>query len=107
MTAGGGDDDGAIRNGIEAAEHWPDFAQESMDSQFDAVRHIGDGAPMPPLVPEDSTWSVWNAIVTEAEQQSREIRRSLAARTIDDARWFGVQVPPDVRALAVKGEEED
>jgi hypothetical protein len=48
-----------------------------------------------------------NAIVTEAEQQSREIRRSLAARTIDDARWFGVQVPPDVRALAVKGEEED
>jgi hypothetical protein len=52
MTAGGGDDDGAIRNGIEAAEHWPDFAQESMDSQFDAVRHIGDGAPMPPLVPK-------------------------------------------------------
>jgi hypothetical protein len=62
---------------------------------------------MPPVAPEDSAWSVLNAIVAEAEQQSREMERSFAARAIDDARWFGVPVPPDVAALAVKGEEED
>ena len=58
-------------------------------------------------MPQDSAWSVLNAIVAEAEQQSREMERSLAARAIDDARWFGVPAPPDVAALAVKGEEED
>jgi hypothetical protein len=105
MNAGG--DDRAIRKGIEAAERWPDFARDSMDAQFDALRRIGAQTPMPPVAPEDSAWSVLNAIVAEAEQQSREMERSFAARAIDDARWFGVPVPPDVAALAVKGEEED
>ena len=100
-------DDRAIRKGIEAAERWPDFARDSMAAQFDAVRHIGARTPMPPVVPDDSAWSVLNTIVAEAEQQSREMERSLAARAIDDARWFGVPVPPDVAALAVKGKEED
>ena len=106
MNAGG--DDRAIRKGIEAAVRWPDFARESMGAQFDAFRHIGDQATLtPPAVPHDSAWSGLNAIVAEAEQQSREMERSLAARAIDYARWFGVPVPPDVAALAVKGEEED
>jgi hypothetical protein len=78
-----------------------------MDAQFDALRHIGARTPMPPVVPEDSAWSVLNAIVAGAEQQSREMERSFAARAIDDARWFGVPVPPDVAALAVTGEEEE
>jgi hypothetical protein len=104
MNAGGGDR--AIRNGIEAAERWPDFARDSMDALFDALRHIGARTPMPPVVSEDSAWSVLSAIVAEAEQQSREMERSFAARAMDDARWFGVPVPPDVAALAVKGEEE-
>ena len=106
-TMATGEDDEAIRNGVEAAERWPDFARELMDAQFAVVRHIGDRTPMPPVVRQDSTWSVLNAIVTEAEQEAREVERSLAARTLDDARWFGVPVPPDVAVIAVKGEEED
>jgi hypothetical protein len=105
MNTGG--DDRPIRMGIEAAERWPDFARDLMAAQFDSVRHIGARTPIPPVVPEDSAWSVVNATVAEAEQQSREMKRSLAARAIDDARWFGVPVPPDVAALAVKGKEED
>src|ERR1700720_1045502 len=100
-------DERGVPLGVEAAERWPDFARESMDAQFDALRNIGALTPMPPEVPDDSAWSVLNAIVAEAEQQSREMERSFAARAIDDARWFGVPVPPDVAALAVKGEEED
>jgi hypothetical protein len=100
-------DDRAIRKGIEAAERWPDFARDSTDAQFDSLRNIGAPTPMPPEEPGDSAWSVLNAIVAEAEQQSREMERSFAARAIDDARWFGVLVPPDVAALVVKGEEED
>jgi hypothetical protein len=105
MNAGG--DDRAIRKGIEASKHWPDCARGSMAAQLDAVRHIGARTPMPPVVPEGSAWSVLNAIVAEAEQHSREMERSLAARAIDDARWFGVPVPPDVTAPAAEGEEED
>src|SRR5258705_13386954 len=105
MNAGG--DDRAIGKGIEAAERWPDFARNSMAAQFDAVRHIGAPTPMPPVVPEDSAWSVLNAIVADVEQQSREMERSFVARAIDDARWFGVPVPPDVAALGAKGDEED
>jgi hypothetical protein len=100
-------DDRAIRMGIEAAERWPDFARDSLDAQFDALRNIGALTPMPPEEPEDSAWSVLNAIVAEAEQQSCEMDRSFAARAIDNARWFGVPMPPDVAALAVKGEEEN
>ena len=106
MNAGG--DDRAIRKGIEAAVRWPDFARESMGAQFDAFRHIGDQATLtPPAVPHDSAWCGLNAFVAEAEQQSREIERSLVARAIDYAGWFGVLAPPEVAALAVKGEEED
>ena len=97
----------AIRIAIEAAERWPDFARDSMDARFDALRNIGALTPMPPEEPDDSAWSVVNGIVAEAEQQSREMERSFAARVIDDARWFGVPVPPDVAALAENGEEED
>jgi hypothetical protein len=78
MNAGG--DDRAIRKGIAAAERWPDFARDSLDAQFDALRNIGALTPMPPEEPEDSAWSVLNAIVAEAEQQSREMDRSFAAR---------------------------
>ena len=106
MNAGG--DDRAIRKGIEAAVRWPDFARESMGAQFDAFRHIGPHATLtPPAMPHDSAWCGLNAFVAKAEQQSREMERSLAARAIDSARWFGVSAPPDVAALAVKGEEED
>ena len=105
MNAGG--DDRAIRRGIEAAERRPDFARESMEAQFDALRRIGDQATLtPPAVPQDSAWSVLNVIVAEAEQQSCEIERSLAAHAIDYARWFGVPVPPDVAVLAVEVEED-
>ena len=106
MNAGG--DDLAIRKGMEAAERWPDFARHSMEAQFDALRCIGDQATLtPPAVPQDSAWSVLNAIVAEAEQRSREMECSLAARAIDYARWFGVPAPPDVAALAAEREEED
>lgn len=100
-------DDRAIRIGIEAAERWPDFARDSMDARFDALRNVGALTPMPPEELDDSAWSVLNGIVAEAEQQSREMERSFVARVIDDARWFGVPVRPDVAVLAVKWEEED
>jgi hypothetical protein len=80
MNAGG--DDRAIRKGIEAA------------------------TVTPPAVPQDSAWSVLNVIVAEAEQQSCEMERSLAAHATDYARWFGVPVPPDVAVLAVEVEED-
>jgi hypothetical protein len=100
-------DDRAIRIAIEAAERWPDFARDSMDARFDALRNVGALTPTPPEEPDYSPWSVLNGIVAEVEQQAREMERSFAAHVIDDARWFGVPVPRDVAALAVKREEEN
>ena len=106
MNAGG--DDLAIRKGVEAAERWPDFARDSMEAQFDAVRRIGDQATLtPPAVPQDSAWSVLNAIVAGGGTAVARDGTLVGRRALDDARWFGVPVPPDVAVIAVKGEEED
>lgn len=99
-------DDRAIREGIEAAERWPNYAQKFMALQFDSIR---DGLKRLPCAPVDpAAANCFNAVVSAATAWARlvhaEMAREAVARdarlAIETAKWLGVIVPADVEACA-------
>lgn len=107
MTSGG--DDRTIREGIEAAEHWPDFARESADISIRSIRELAKGLDVPPR-PNGEVVNAFDAAVEQltasAEQSMANVARALIERSAEHVRWFGVPMPPDIAAVVDRLDKE-
>jgi hypothetical protein len=105
-------DERTIREGIEAAEHWPDFAQESADISIRSIRDLAQWLDVPPrpngevVNPVNSFTAAVEELTASAEQSMANVAGALIERSAEHVRWFGVPMPPDIAAVVERLDEK-